>query len=99
VAARWQRGGPSCSYRDQIYSAGAAICQFGTQYRCEGSQWQSLGIACQVSNARDLNASTQLPRACVVGDATVDDGSGICRDGATSRCSDGAWIDTRTACR
>lgn len=91
--------GPSCSYRDQTYSAGAAICQSGTQYRCDGSQWQSLGLACQVSNVRDLNAPTRPPRACVVGDATVANGSGICRDGTTLRCHDGAWIDIRTACR
>jgi hypothetical protein len=52
--------GASCSYRDQTYSAGAAICQSGTQYRCDANQWQSLGIACQVSDARDLNAPTRL---------------------------------------
>jgi len=90
---------PSCSFRDQTYTAGAAICQSGTQYRCDDSQWRSLGIACQVSTARDLNEPTRALRDCNVGDATVVNGSGICRDGSTVRCADGAWIDTRTACR
>jgi hypothetical protein len=90
---------PSCSFRDQTYSAGAAICQSGTQYRCDDSQWRSLGIACQVSNARDLNEPTRALRDCNVGNTTVGNGSDICRDGSTVRCNDGAWIDTRTACR
>lgn len=90
---------PSCSFRDQTYAAGAAICQSGTQYRCDESRWRSLGIACQVSNVRDLDAPTRASRDCNVGDATVANGSGICRAGSTVRCDDGAWIDTRIACR
>jgi hypothetical protein len=91
--------GPNCSYGDQTYSAGAAICQSGTQYRCDASQWQNLGIACQVSDARDLTMPIRPSRSCVVGDSTVANGSGICRDGTTFRCNDGAWIDSRVACR
>ncbi len=92
-------GAPDCYFRDQTYTSGAAICQSGTQYRCDDSQWRSLGIACELSNTRDLNAPTRAPRDCTVGDATVTNGAGICRDGSTVRCNDGAWVDTRTACR
>jgi hypothetical protein len=94
-----QPAAPSCYFRDQTYPAGAATCQSGTQYRCDDSQWRSVGIACQMSNARDFDAPTRALRDCNVGDATVANGSGICRDGSTLRCNDGAWIDTRTACR
>ena len=89
----------SCSYRGQAYSAGAAVCQSGTQYRCDGSQWMSLGLPCQVSDAREVSEPPRSPRSCVVGDATVASGSGICREGTTLRCDDGAWINTRIACR
>jgi len=89
----------SCSFLDQAYPSGAAICRSGTQYRCDDSEWRSLGTACEVSNARDLNAPNRAPRDCNVGDATLSSGSGICRDGSTMRCNDGAWIDTRVACR
>jgi hypothetical protein len=90
---------PACSYRGQVYSAGAAVCQSGTTYRCDGSQWHSLGVACQVSDARPINLPPRAPRSCLVGDATVASGSGICRSGTTFRCDDGTWIDVRTACR
>lgn len=89
----------SCSYRGQTYSAGAAVCQSGTQYRCDGSQWQSQGLACQVSDARDVSVPPGSLRPCVVGDATVANGSGICREGTAFRCDDGAWINTHSACR
>jgi hypothetical protein len=36
----------ACSYAGQSYSAGAAICQAGTQYHCDAGAWRSLGLAC-----------------------------------------------------
>jgi hypothetical protein len=92
----------SCMYYGQTYSAGSAVCQSGTQYRCDGSQWQSLGVTCQRADARDARDTSvppRAPRSCVVGDATVASGSGICRSGTTYRCDDGAWINVQTACR
>jgi hypothetical protein len=89
---------PSCTYGGEVYSAGAAICQSGTQYRCDGSQWHSLGSACG-TEARESNRPSAAPRSCAVGGATVASGSGICRDGTTFRCDDGAWINIQTACR
>jgi hypothetical protein len=40
----------------------------------------------------------QSPRKCMFGDASVTDGSSICRHGATLRCADGTWVDIGTAC-
>lgn len=90
--------GSACSYRDQAYTAGAAICQSGTQYRCDGVQWQSLGLACEVSDTRGFE-SPRSARTCIVGDSSVASASNICRHGSTFRCDDGAWVDLRTACR
>jgi len=92
----------SCMYYGQTYSAGSAVCQSGTEFRCDGSQWQSLGTPCQSGDGRRAHDTTlppQSPRSCVVGDATVASGSGICRQGTTYRCDDGAWINIQTACR
>lgn len=90
-----------CAYGGQTYSAGAAVCQSGTQYRCDGTQWQSLGTACQVSAAGDAPRvlPPAAPRSCIIGDATVANGSSICRSGTTYRCDDGAWINVQTACQ
>ena len=89
----------SCTYRGQAYSAGAAVCQSGTQYRCDGSRWRNLGASCQTSEGSAAGAPPRAPRECVVGGATVANGSGICRDGSVLRCDDGAWIGVHTACR
>jgi hypothetical protein len=88
----------SCMYQGEPYSSGASICQSGTQYRCDGSQWRSLATACD-AGARDASLPPRSPRSCVVGDATVANGSGICRSGTTFRCDDGTWISLQTACR
>jgi hypothetical protein len=90
----------SCSYGGATYSAGAAVCQSGTQYRCDGNQWQSLGVTCTATAAdAPLNAGVRSPRSCAVGDATVASGSSVCRQGTTFRCDDGAWLSLGTACR
>jgi hypothetical protein len=88
----------SCTYAGQPYSAGSAICQAGSQYRCNLGQWQNLGSAC-TADAKSVNLPPSEPRACIVGGATVANGSGICRDGSTLRCEDGTWINTQIACR
>lgn len=90
----------SCMYEGQTYSAGAAVCQSGTQYRCDGIRWQSLGNACQAMSASDAPARPpHEPRSCAIGDATVAPGSSICRSGTTYRCDDGSWINVQTPCR
>jgi len=85
----------SCTYQGQAYSGGASVCQSGTQYRCDGSQWRNVGTACDLAS----NVPAPSPRSCMVGDATVANGSGICREGTTFRCDDGTWISLQTACR
>jgi hypothetical protein len=87
----------TCSYRGEMFTAGAAVCQAGTQYRCDGSTWQSLGISCV--STEGMRVSLPSPRECAVGGATVASGSGVCRNGTTYRCDDGAWINIQTACR
>jgi hypothetical protein len=91
-------GMTTCTYAGQPYSAGAAICQAGSQYRCNLGQWQNMGTACG-SDAKQTNVPPGEPRPCIVGGATVANGSGICRDGSTLRCEDGTWINTQIACR
>jgi hypothetical protein len=89
-----------CTYGGQTYSAGSAVCQSGTQYRCDGAQWQSSGVACQVSAAGDApKIAPRSPRSCVIGDATVANNSSICRSGVTYRCDDGAWLNMQTPCQ
>ncbi len=87
----------ACDYRGQSYSGGAAVCQAGTQYRCDGTRWVSLGTTC-VPPSGDTAAAAS-PRPCAVGGATVATGSSVCRDGMKSRCDDGLWINVGTACR
>ena len=89
----------TCTYGGETYSAGAAVCQSGMQYRCDGSQWRSLGTTCQPPDIRDAKLPPSPPRPCIVGGATVASGSGICREGTTYRCDDGTWINAQTACR
>ncbi len=90
----------TCSYSGQIFSAGAAVCQSGTQFRCDGTHWQSLGLPCRAGAAdAPLNSAVVSSRSCPVGDATVANGSSICRSGTTFRCDDGAWISLGTACQ
>jgi hypothetical protein len=86
-----------CMYEGQTYSTGAAVCQSGTQYRCDGTHWQSLGTNCRVVGASD--APPRDPASCAIGDATVAPGSSICRSGTTYRCDDGTWVNVRTPCR
>jgi len=88
----------SCTYAGQPYSAGSAICQAGSQYRCNSGQWQNLGSPC-TADAKPIYLPPSEPRPCIVGGATVADGSGICRDGNTLRCADGTWINTQVCCR
>jgi hypothetical protein len=89
-----------CTYNGETFSTGSAVCQSGTQYRCDGVNWQSLGTTCQPLVAGDApRLPPNAPRSCVVGDATVANGSSICRTGTTFRCDDGAWINMQTACR
>lgn len=89
-----------CTYGGQTYSSGSAVCQSGTQYRCDGIQWQSIGVACQVSAAGDApKVMPRAPRSCVIGDATVANSSSVCRSGVTYRCDDGAWLNMRTPCQ
>jgi hypothetical protein len=49
--------------------------------------------------ARSGDAPLSLaPRACLIGDANVANGSSICRRGQTFRCADGEWVNTGATC-
>jgi hypothetical protein len=94
----------SCAYDGRSYSDGAALCQSGIQYVCEYGQWRNLGRACKAS---DTNVSDRIhgaqparfeSRSCVVGGASVANGSSICRSGTTFRCIDGEWVNVSAAC-
>ena len=90
----------SCIYSGQTYSSGSSVCQYGTQYRCDGTQWHSTGAAFERSAAYDTTLPPPVsPRDCALGDATVANGSGMCRGGTTYRCDDGNWVSLQTACR
>src|SRR5215472_5050280 len=87
----------SCIYSGQTFSTGASVCQYGVQYRCDGTQWHSTGVTCERSAAYDTTLPPPVsPRDCVLGDATVANGSGMCRGGITYRCDDGNWVNLQT---
>ena len=87
-----------CDYGSRTYSAGSAVCQSGMLYRCDGNQWMSLGSSC-TAGGPIASSGSPATRSCAIGDATVANGSSVCRGATTFRCDDGAWINVGTACR
>jgi hypothetical protein len=78
----------SCSYNGQGYSDGASACQSGTQYRCEGGTWRSLGLACAALSAQP----------CDVDGMRYLDGETRCERGAQFLCEHGQWRNLTAVC-
>jgi len=77
-----------CSYRGQNYAEGAAVCQSGTQFRCEAAAWRDLGFACVAANVEP----------CKVGEATYSHGAVRCERGTQFMCEWGQWRNLGTDC-
>ena len=84
-------GDDDCTYKGTTYSHGSAVCQSGSQYRCDDGQWKGLGIACAVN----------LPvaaKGCTFNGDAFSPGSASCQSGTQYRCDDGAWTSLAVAC-
>lgn len=76
----------TCSYAGRGYSQGQSLCQAGTQYRCEGGTWRSLGVACNGDQPCDLDGMS------------YSDGAARCENGVSFICDDGRWKYANVAC-
>jgi len=84
-------GDDACKYKGTTYSHGSAVCQSGTQYRCDDGQWHGLGIAC----AENPPAGA---KNCAFNGKSYSPGSASCQSGTQYRCDDGAWRSLTIAC-
>ena len=84
-------GDDACKYKGTTYSHGSAVCQSGTQYRCDDGQWHGLGIAC----AENPPAGA---KNCAFNGKSYSPGSASCQSGTQYRCDDGAWVSLAVAC-
>ena len=84
-------GEADCKYKGTTYSHGSAVCQSGTQYRCNDGQWMGLAVAC-----------TENPpvgaKSCTFNGKSYSPGSASCQSGTQYRCDDGAWVSLAVAC-
>jgi hypothetical protein len=83
--------GDSCFYQGTKYSDGSAVCQSGTQYRCDDGDWASLATACK-------NKSASAGDACELAGIRYSSGSASCQAGTQQRCIDGEWKSLGVAC-
>jgi hypothetical protein len=84
-------GDADCKYKGATYSHGSAVCQSGSQYRCDDGQWSGLAIACTES----------LPvgaKSCAFNGNSYSLGSASCQSGTQYRCDDGGWRSLTIAC-
>ncbi len=78
----------TCSYAGRGYPAGQSMCQAGTQYRCEGGTWRSLGVACEV-----------MPDApCELDGVSYSEGAARCDGGTRFTCDNGRWQYSNDPC-
>jgi len=84
-------GDDDCKYKGTTYSHGSAVCQSGTQYRCNDGQWKGLAIAC--TENPPLGA-----KSCAFNGKSYSPGSASCQSGTQYRCDDGAWVSLAVAC-
>jgi hypothetical protein len=83
--------GDDCNYRGTTYSNGAAVCQAGSQFRCDGGDWKGLGIACD-ADARDV------AKVCAFDGNSFSTGAVSCQSGTRYQCDDGVWTSLAVAC-
>ena len=84
-------GNGDCTYKGSTFSHGSAVCQSGTQYRCDDGRWSGLAIACTES----------LPvavKGCAFNGNPYSPGSISCQSGTQYRCDDGTWMSLSVAC-
>jgi len=85
-------GDQGCEYRDTMYSHTSAVCQRGSQYRCDDGRWEGLGIAC-------TNDPLVAAKSCGLEGRWYLPGSASCQSGSQYRCDDGAWKNLVVACK
>lgn len=84
-------GADDCKYKGTKYSHGSAVCQSGSQYRCDDGQWKGLGIACEANPPVAANG-------CAFNGEAFSPGSSSCQSGTQYRCDDGTWKSLAVAC-
>lgn len=84
-------GAVDCKYKGTRYADGSAVCQSGSQYRCDDGQWSGLGIAC----AENPPANA---KSCAFKGNSFSHGAASCQSGSQYRCEDGAWVSLAVAC-
>jgi hypothetical protein len=85
-------GDDGCKYKETAYSHASAVCQSGSQYRCDDGEWKGLGIAC----AENLAAAG---KACDLNGSSYSPGSASCQSGTQYRCDGGVWKHLVVACK
>lgn len=83
-------GAVDCDYKGATYSNGSAVCQSGSQYRCDDGQWSGLAIACTEKAA--------IGRDCAFNGSSYSPGAASCQSGTQYRCDDGGWTGLGIAC-
>lgn len=84
-------GDADCKYKGTAYSHGSAVCQAGSQYRCDDGQWNGLAIAC--TENQPVGAKN-----CAFNGTAYSPGSASCQSGTQYRCDDGGWMNLAVAC-
>lgn len=81
----------TCSYEGTAYSEGAAVCQSGTQYRCDDGEWENMGFACSEN-------FLMLSSSCDLGGNAYSSGATSCQGGTQFRCDNGRWENLGVSC-
>jgi len=84
-------GDADCTYKGTTYSQGSAVCQSGSQHRCDDGQWSGSAIAC----TEGLPLGT---KNCAFNGDSYSPGSVGCQSGNQYRCDDGAWTSLAITC-
>jgi hypothetical protein len=59
VGATSVAAAPLCSYNMRAFSEGTTTCQSGTQFRCVGGKWESVGTQCADEDPGDAGVRLQ----------------------------------------
>jgi len=80
----------NCTYKGTDYSHGSAVCQSGTQFRCDDGKWKGLGMAC--------TQPMVLSKSCEYKGYAYSAGAASCQAGTEFRCDNGSWKALGVAC-
>jgi hypothetical protein len=89
-------GDADCKYKGTTYRHGSAVCQSGSQYRCQRGRWNRVGIT-GVGIACTENPPVAA-KDCAFNGNSNSPGSASCQSGTQYRCDDGAWMSLAVAC-